>query len=188
MADLNVVIICGSLRKGSYNAALARQLPKLAPATLKMTAAPSFAAIPLYNQDARDVAVPEAVDALAGAVRGADGLVIVSPEYNWSIPGPLKNAIDWLSKLDNQPFNGKPVAIQSVSPGPVGGARMQYHLRQALTSVDAYLFGRPEIFVNNAAQKFAKDSMELTDAPTVEIVRKQLAAFEAFARKMTGKA
>jgi chromate reductase len=187
MAELNVVVVCGSLRKGSYNAALARQLPKLAPAGLNMSAAPSFAAVPLYNQDVRDVSVPEAVDALAGAIRAADGVVIVSPEYNWSIPGPLKNAIDWLSKLDNQPFSGKPVAIQSASTGPVGGARMQYHLRQALTSIDAYLFGRPEIFVNHAAQKFAKETMELTDAPTVEIVKKQLVAFEAFVRKMTGK-
>jgi chromate reductase, NAD(P)H dehydrogenase (quinone) len=188
MAELDVVIICGSLRKGSYNAALARQLPALAPPGLNMSAAPSIEAFPLYNQDVRDVAVPEAVDALAAAIRSADGVVIVSPEYNWSIPGALKNAIDWLSKLDRQPFNGKPVAIQSVSTGPVGGARMQYHLRQALTSIDAYLFGRPEIFVNNAAQKFAKETLELSDAPTLDIVRKQLAAFETFARKMTGKA
>jgi chromate reductase, NAD(P)H dehydrogenase (quinone) len=187
MAELNVVIICGSLRKGSYNAALARQLPGLAPPGLKMSAAPSIEAFPLYDQDVRDVAIPEAVDALAAGIRLADGVVIVSPEYNWSIPGPLKNAIDWLSKLDRQPFNGKPVAIQSVSTGPMGGARMQYHLRQALTSIDAYLFGKPEIFVNNAAQKFAKDTLELTDAPTLEIVRKQLAAFETFARKMAGK-
>jgi chromate reductase, NAD(P)H dehydrogenase (quinone) len=187
MADLNIVVVCGSLRKGSYNAALARQLPKLAPAGMKMSAAPSFAAFPLYDQDIQDAGVPPAVDALAAAIRGADGVVIVSPEYNWSIPGPLKNAIDWVSKLDNQPFYGKPVAIQSVSTGPVGGARMQYHLRQALTSVETYLFGKPEIFVNNAAQKFAKDTLELTDVPTVEIVKKQLAAFEAFARKMTGK-
>lgn len=187
MVELNVVILCGSLRKGSYNAALARQLPKLAPAGMRMSAAPPIDAFPLYNQDTRDVAVPEAVEALATAIRAADGLVIVSPEYNWSIPAPLKNAIDWLSKLDDQPFGGKPVAIQSVSTGPVGGARMQYHLRQALTSVDAHLFGRPEIFVTNARQKFAEQTLELTDAPTLDIIRKQLAAFEGFVRKMTGK-
>jgi chromate reductase len=187
MAELDITILCGSLRKGSYNAALARQLPKLAPAGMRMSAAPPIDAFPLYNQDIRDVAVPEAVDALAGVIRAADGLLIVAPEYNWSIPAPLKNAIDWLSKLDRQPFNGKPVAIQSVSTGPVGGARMQYHLRQALTSVDAYLFGRPEIFVNNATQKFAKQTLELTDLPTLEIIGKQLSAFEGFVRKMTGK-
>jgi chromate reductase len=187
MTELKLIVLCGSLRKGSYNAALARQLPRLAPAGVSVSPAPAIEAFPLYNQDIRDVAVPEAVDALAGAIRTADGLVIVSPEYNWSIPAPLKNAIDWLSKLDHQPFNGKPVAIQSVSTGPVGGARMQYHLRQALTSVDAFLFGRPEIFVNNAAQKFAKETLELTDPPTIDIIKKQLSAFEAFVRKMTGK-
>ena len=187
MAGLELVVLCGSLRRGSYNAALARQLPSLAPAGVRLSAAPAIDAFPLYNQDIRDVAVPVAVDALAGAIRAADGLVIVSPEYNWSIPAPLKNAIDWLSKLDHQPFNSKPVAIQSVSTGPVGGARMQYHLRQALTSVDAYLFGRPEIFVNNAAQKFAKETLELTDAPTLDIIKMQLSAFETFVCKMTGK-
>jgi chromate reductase len=187
MTELKLIALCGSLRKGSYNAVLARQLPKLAPAGVSVSAAPAIDAIPLYNQDIHDVAVPEAVDALAGAIRAADGLVIVSPEYNWSIPAPLKNAIDWLSRLDHQPFNGKPVAIQSVSIGPVGGARMQYHLRQVLTSADAYLFGRPEVFVNNAAQKFAKDTPELTDPPTLDIIQKQLAAFAAFVRKMTGK-
>ena len=186
MSELKLIVLCGSLRKGSYNAALARQLPVLASAGLSVSAAPAIETFPLYNQDIHDVAVPEAVDALAGAIRAADGLVIVSPEYNWSIPAPLKNAIDWLSKLDHQPFNGKPVAIQSVSTGPVGGARMQYHLRQALTSVDAFLFGRPEIFVNNAAQKFSKDTLELSDPPTIDIIKKQLSAFEAFVRKMTG--
>ena len=187
MAELTILVLCGSLRKGSYNAALARQLPKLAPPGLRLTPAPSIALFPLYNQDVRDAAVPEAVDALAGAIRNADGLIIVSPEYNWSIPAPLKNAIDWLSKLDNQPFNGKPVAIQSASTGPMGGSRMQYHLRQSLTSIDVYLFGKPEIFVNNAAQKFAKETLELTDQPTIDIIGKQLAAFEKFVRKMTGK-
>jgi chromate reductase, NAD(P)H dehydrogenase (quinone) len=187
MSALNVVTICGSLRKNSYNAALAHQLAGLSPAGIAISAAPSIEAFPLYNQDIHDVAIPEAVDTLAGAIRAADGLIMVAPEYNWTIPGPLKNAIDWLSRLDRQPFNGKPVALQSVSAGPVGGARMQYHLRQALTSVDAVLFGRPEIFVNNAAQKFAKETQQLIDEPTIDIIRKQLAAFETFVRKMTGK-
>ena len=188
MASLNVVTICGSLRKGSFNAALARQLPKLAPAGLTIAAAPSIEAIPLYNQDVRDVAVPEAVDALAQAVRKADGVVIVSPEYNWSIPGTLKNAIDWLSKLDHQPFNGKPVAIQSASPGPYGGTRMQYHLRQALNSINAEILVKPEVFVTSAAQKFAKDTLELTDQATIDIIKLQLGNFEKFIRRITGKA
>src|SRR5258707_14414705 len=84
----------------------------------------------------------------------ADGLIIVSPEYNWSIPGGLKNAIDWVSRMKDQPFKDKPGALQSGARGILGGSGMQNHLRQSLTSVDAILFGRPELIVTFAAQKF----------------------------------
>jgi chromate reductase, NAD(P)H dehydrogenase (quinone) len=188
MTQLNVITICGSLRKASFNAALARQLPKLAPAAMTITAGPSIETLPLFNQDVLDVAVPQPVEALAAAMRAADGVIIVSPEYNWSMPGPLKNAIDWLSKVKNQPFEGKPIAIQSAAPGQLGGARMQYHLRQALTSIGAEMLVRPEIFVNLAAEKFAKDTLELTDQPTIDIIKLQLGNFEKFIRRMTGKA
>ena len=112
--------------------------------------------------------------------RSADGVIIVSPEYNWSIPGGLKNAIDWVSKLEDQPFKDKPVAIQSCSPGPLGGARMQYHLRMSLTTIDAQMFGKPEIFVSFAGKKFDEKTLELTDQPTKDIVKTQLAAFAKF--------
>ena len=186
MADqLNVLVICGSLRKGSYNAALTRALPALAPPEMKLIAAPSFAAFPLYNADVQDASgFPAPVNELADAIRAADGVLIVTPEYNWSIPGALKNAIDWLSRMKEPPFKDKPVAIQSCSQGPVGGARMQYHLRMALTFSDALLFGRPEIFVGNAASKFDKDTLELKDQPTRDIVKTQLAAFAKFIVKM----
>src|SRR4051812_28230539 len=100
MADkLNVLTICGSLRKESYNAALARALPGLASAGMSITAAPSFASFPLYNADVQNtIGFPADVNALADAIRAADGVIIVSPEYNWSIPGALKNAIDWVSR------------------------------------------------------------------------------------------
>ena len=115
MADkLNVVVICGSLRKGSFNAALIRALPALAPPELKLIDAPSYAGFPLYNDDVRVSPGPPAdVEAFAAAIRAADAVFIVSPEFNWSIPGPLKNAIDWVSKLKDQPFKDKPVALQS---------------------------------------------------------------------------
>ena len=102
MADkqLDVLVICGSLRKGSYNAALARTLPALAPAGMKLRPAPPFETFPIYNFDIQNTTgFPADVNAWADAIRGADGLVIVSPEYNWSIPGDLKNAIDWVSRM-----------------------------------------------------------------------------------------
>src|SRR5262245_66171621 len=87
------------------------------------------------------------------------------------MPGGLKNAIDWLSRMKDQPFKEKPVAIQSCSQGPLGGARMQYHWRMSMTFLGAFIFGTPEIFVGNAAAKFEKATLELTDQPTKDIVK-----------------
>lgn len=185
MADkFNVLVICGSLRKGSYNAAVANALPVLAPPELTLVPAPSFADFPLYNYDVQMAGVPAAVTAWADAIRAADGVIIVTPEYNWSIPGPLKNAIDWVSKLKDVPFKDKPVALQSASTGQVGGARMQYHLRMTLGSIDAVLLGKPEVFVNFAAKKIDEKTGELTDEPTRDIIRQQLAAFATFIKRM----
>jgi len=182
MADkFNVLVICGSLRKGSFNASIARALPALAPPEMTLTPAPSFANFPLYNADVHVASgVPADVTAWADAIRSADAVIIVSPEYNWSIPGGLKNAIDWASRLKEVPFKDKPVALQSASAGQVGGARMQYHLRMALTFCDALLFGRPEVFVNFVAKKIDDKTGELTDEPTRDIIKQQLAAFAKF--------
>src|ERR1035437_7320311 len=131
MADqMKVLVICGSLRKGSYNAALTRALPALAAPAMKLIKAPPIGSCPLSNADvqaARGLPVP--AEDLAAAIRAADGVLFVSPEYNWSMPGVLKNAIDWVSRMKEQPFKEKPVAIQSCSQGILGGARMQYHWR-----------------------------------------------------------
>ena len=185
MADqLKILVICGSLRKGSYNAAIARALPKLAPPELTLSDAPSYSGFPLYNDDVRvNSGAPADVEAFAAAIRAADGVIIVSPEFNWSIPGPLKNAIDWVSKLKDVPFKDKPVALQSASTGQVGGARMQYHLRMSLQSIDAQLFGRPEVFVNFAAKKI-DDKGVLTDDAVKDIIKQQLAAFAKFVARV----
>ena len=181
---LNVITICGSLRKGSYNAALARALPKLAPAGMKIAAGPAFDSFPHYNFDVQNESgFPAPVTAFAGAVRACNGVIIVSPEYNWTIPGALKNAIDWVSRMLEQPFAGKPVALQSCSPGLLGGSRMQYHLRQSFTFLDVLLFGRPEVIVTFAPQKFDEKTLELRDQPTIDIIKQQLAAFDAFIRR-----
>jgi chromate reductase len=180
---LDVLVICGSLRKGSYNAALARSLPALAPGGMKLRPAPTFAGLPVYNFDEHQAQGlhPLAV-AWADAIRSADGVIIVSPEYNWSIPGGLKNAIDWASRLKEQPFAGKPVALQSAATGLLGGSRMQYHLRQSLASIEALLLTKPEVIVTFAAKKFDEKTLELTDQPTRDMVTLQLQAFEKFLR------
>jgi chromate reductase, NAD(P)H dehydrogenase (quinone) len=183
--QIDVLVICGSLRKGSYNAALARTLPGLAPASMKLRDAPSFEKIPIYNFDHQQAGgFPAEVTAWADAVRRADGVIVVSPEYNWSIPGGLKNAIDWVSRVKEQPFKDKPVALQSASPGLLGGSRAQYHLRQSLTSVGAFLFGTPEVIVTFAAQKFDEKTLELKDQAAIDLIKQQLAGFERLIRRL----
>jgi len=186
---LNILSICGSLRKGSNNAALQRTLPSLAPPGLSIKpVAESFARLPIYNFDEhQSTGVPALVNTFADAIRAADGLIICSPEYNWSIPAGLKNLIDWLSRLKEVPFKEKPVALQSCAGGILGGSRMQYHLRQSLTSVDAVLFGRPEVIVTLSAKKFDEKTLELTDQATKDMVKLQLEAYEKFVRRWTGK-
>jgi chromate reductase, NAD(P)H dehydrogenase (quinone) len=188
MADpVKVVCICGSLRKNSFNAALARLAPKLAPPGMSIVASPPLDTFPLYNHDVQEgTGFPAPANDLAAAIRGADGVLICSPEYNWSISGVLKNAIDWVSRMKDQPFAMKPVALQSAATGLLGGSRMQYHLRQSLTSIDAVLFGRPEVIVTFAGQKF-DDKLELKDQATIDLIKQQLAGFEKLIRKVTGK-
>lgn len=183
---LNVLMICGSLRKGSFNRKLMSLLPELAPPDMKLAEAPPFRGFPLYDFDIQnEQGFPAEVNTLADAIRGADGLVVVSPEYNWSIPGGWKNAIDWMSRMPNQPFAGKPVAIQSAAGGLLGGSRMQYHLRQSLTSVDVFLYGKPEVLITFAAQKF-DDAGNLKDQGAVDLVKLQLAGFAKFIRRLRG--
>lgn len=188
MSDLNILTICGSLRKASYNAALIKLLPSLAPTSFKFTAAPSFAGFPHYNSDIQnEKGFPAEVTAWADAIRAADGIIIASPEYNWTIPGTFKNALDWVSRMKEQPFKGKPVALQSASIALLGGSRMQYHLRQCLVSLDALVMGRPEVIVTFATQKFDEKTLELKDQQTLDVIKQQLTTFEPFVRKISGK-
>ena len=182
MADpiLNVVCICGSLRKASYNRMVINALPGLAPPNMKLKEAPPFAEFPLYNTDTQDQGILPAVHALAEAVRSADGVIFNSPEYNFSIPGGLKNAIDWVSRVPNQPFAGKPIAMQSATGGPLGGGRMQYDLRRSMIFLDAMTLNKPEIFIGNCSQRIDAKSGQITDQATVGFIRQQLEAFAKF--------
>src|ERR1700730_5923482 len=182
--QLDVLVICGSLRKGSYNAALARTLPSLAPPGMRLRAAPGCVGLPLYDFDQHQAGgIHPIATAWADAIRSADAVIIVSPEYNWSIPGGLKNAIDWGSRMKDQPFALKPVALQSAATGLLGGSRMQYHLRQSLTSIDALMFAKPEVMVTFAGKEFDGKTLDLTDQPTRDMIKLQLEAFEKFVRR-----
>jgi chromate reductase, NAD(P)H dehydrogenase (quinone) len=187
MTQLTIVAICGSLRRGSYNRIVMEALPALAPAGMTIAEAPGLGDLPLYNADSQQQAgFPAGVTALAEAIRAASGVIVVTPEYNYSIPGVLKNAIDWVSRVPNQPFQNKPVALQSAAIGILGGARAQYHLRQTMVFLDALVFNKPEVFVTMAKSKIDEEARVLTDEPTREVIRQQLAAFAAFIARVGG--
>jgi chromate reductase, NAD(P)H dehydrogenase (quinone) len=180
---LQVLAICGSLRKGSYNRQLMNASIGLAPEGMTIKEAPSFANLAIYNfDDQQATGFPKESEALHEAVKAADGVLIVSAEYNWSIPGGLKNAIDWLSRYKEVSFKDKPVCIQSAAPGLLGGSRMQYHLRMTMQAVDAILFGKPEVIVNQAASKFADG--QLKDQMAIDLIKQQLAGFAKFIERV----
>jgi chromate reductase, NAD(P)H dehydrogenase (quinone) len=183
MADrtLSVITICGSLRKGSYNRIVMNALPGLAPEGMQIKESPPFSEFPLYNADIENsTGFPAPVQTLAEAIRAADGVIFNSPEYNFGIPAPLKNAMDWVSRVPNQPFAGKPVALQSASPGPLGGGRVQYDLRRAMVFLDALTLNKPEIFIGSCAQRIDGKTGKITDEVTLGFIKQQLAAFAKF--------
>lgn len=180
--NLSFVTLLGSLRRNSYNAAIAQSLPELAPDDVSITPLGSIGDFPHYNQDLQDEGFPPTVVDMAKQIQAADGVIIVTPEYNYSIPGVLKNAIDWLSRVTPQPFSKKPVAIQTASPGLIGGARAQYHLRQSLVFLDAYVLNKPEAMISQVPNKVDPLTLSLTDASTREFLSRQISALAELAR------
>ncbi|MEQ8193990.1 MAG: NADPH-dependent FMN reductase [Rhodospirillales bacterium] len=180
-ATLNVLALSGSLRKGSYNTMLIEAAKGLAPAGMKIDIA-SIRDIPLYDEDVRSEAVPASVKTLAQKIRDADAVLISTPEYNYSIPGVLKNAIDWLSREEKQPFDGKPIAIMGASMGKLGTARSQYHLRQVFVFLNGLVMNRPEVFLGAAHEAFNDDGT-LKDEGTKKFLGQMLEALRDWARK-----
>jgi chromate reductase len=179
---LHFVTLLGSLRKGSFHAALAHALPSLAPDSVTISPLGSIGELPHYDADLQADGFPPAVLAMADAIRSADGVIIVTPEYNYSVPGALKNALDWLSRVTPQPLAGKPVAIQTGSPGMIGGARAQYHLRQIMVFLDAHVLNKPEIMIGGMTTKIDLEAGEIIDDATTGLIGQQLVALAALAR------
>ena len=181
-ASLNVVTLLGSLRKGSFNAMVARTLPKLAPAGMEVLPLPSIGDIPLYDADLQqEEGFPARIEEIAPQIREAD---VVTPEYNYSVPGGLKNAIDWLSRLPEQPLSGKPVLIQTSSMGAIGGARCQYHLRQILVFLDAMVMNKPEFMGGVIQSKVDQQTGEVVDQSTLDHLTGQLTAFGDYIQRV----
>jgi len=182
---ISILGFAGSLRRDSFNKAILRAALELTPpeAELKIF---DLEGIPPFNQDLEDRPA-EAVKAFKSAIRAADALLIATPEYNYSIPGVLKNAIDSASRpYGDNPFDGKPVAIMGASVGMLGTARAQYHLRQSCVFLNMHPLNRPEVMVPFAQDKVDPEG-RLTDAKTREKIGELLVALTAAAKKLIGE-
>ncbi len=175
-----VGVLVGSARANSLNLTMARALPSLAPKGMQVEFLPLSLHTPIFDEDLEARGTPPAINQLADAIAAVDGLVIVTPEYNYSVPGGLKNLIDWLSRAPGQPLRGKPVAIQSASMSGLGGVRAQYHLRQILVYLDARVLNHPEVMIGAAHSKIDAARDQVAHEPTRQLLREQLQAFADF--------
>lgn len=181
MTKLKVLGIPGSLRKGSYNLAALRAAQKLVPPDMELEIF-DLNGIPPFSED-DEKNPPARVVELKRKIRDAGVILFSTPEYNYSIPGVLKNAIDWASRpYGDNAWSGKPVALMGASTGMLGSARAQYHLRQVFVFLNVYALNQPEVLIANAAQKFDAEG-NLTDEKTKEIIKRLLNALVPWAQR-----
>lgn len=178
---LRILGVSGSLRRESFNTAVLRTAIDLAPPEMSFEVA-ELRDIPLYDDDLRQAGYPPPVSRLRDQIAAADGLLIVTPEYNFSIPGVLKNAIDWASRPPSQPLADKPLAIMGASGGASGTMRAQYHLRQVAVFVDMHVLNKPEVFVRNAGSQI--EGGRVKDEATRRVIADQLVSFAAWIRRL----
>ena len=193
---MHIIGLCGSLRAASLNMALLRAARALAPegVTLEIVEAEAIAALPLMNEDLeRPEGRPAPVEALRARVWPADALLIASPEYNYGVASPLKNAIDWLSRQEaghasgrRTPLAGKTAALLGATPSRTGTVRAQMQLRQILYPLGVHLLHAPEIFIGEAGTKFADG--QLTDQGTRDLIARQLAALAGWTARLALRA
>lgn len=178
MTTLDIVGLCGSLRAGSVNRMALKLAGSVMPPGMALEIV-DLREIPMFDGDVLAQGFPAPVQALRERLQRADGLVIATPEYNFAVPGMLKNAIDWASRGEDQPFNYLPMAVLSASPGPMGGPRVQYDLRKMMQFLNGMVLPKPEVFIGSTASKFDAQG-KCTDETTIKFVTAQMKAFEAW--------
>jgi chromate reductase, NAD(P)H dehydrogenase (quinone) len=178
---IKIVGICGSLRQASYNKAALRIAGEVLPPDMTLETA-EIGDFPLYNADLQAGGFPAPVQRVAAQVKAADGLLFVTPEYNFSISGVLKNAIDWLSRMSPQPCDDKPVAIMGAAAGALGTGRAQYDLRRICVFLNMHPLNKPEVFIGAAHTKFDAAG-KLTDEPTRDFIKQLMAALDVWVRR-----
>jgi chromate reductase len=172
---IKILGISGSLRKKSYNTSALRAAVSLVPNNVEIELFEKLGEIPSFNQDLEQTP-PDVVNELKESIRVADAILFALPEYNYSVPGVLKNAIDWASRpYGDNAWEGKTVAIMSASISMLGGGRAQYHMRQIFVFLNMYPLNRPEVMIPSAAEKF-DEAGNLTDTHTKEKIAELLQA------------
>jgi chromate reductase, NAD(P)H dehydrogenase (quinone) len=180
--SVTILGIAGSLRRGSYNRALLRLARQLVPADAKLEIF-EIDGIPGFNQD-EERQPPAKVVELKQRVRAADAILFATPEYNYSIPGVLKNAIDWVSRpYGDSAWEGKPVAVMGASVGMLGTARAQYHLRQVFVFLNMYPLNQPEVMIPSATERFDADG-NLLDEKAKALISQLLQNLVAWTRRL----
>ena len=179
---LAILGIAGSLRQASYNRAALRAAERLVPEGARLEIF-DLAGIPPFNQDDERNPPPRVVE-LKRSIRSSDAILLVTPEYNYSIPGVLKNAIDWASRpYGDNSWDGKPVAVMGASLGALGTARAQYHLRQVLMALNMHAVNKPEVLISNAAERFDEQG-NLKDENTAKHIRNLLVSLVEWAQQL----
>lgn len=175
---INIIAFAGSLRQKSYNRSLLHYAKSVAPTDIEIEIA-DLLSIPLYNGDLEDQGTPQSVLDLKAKIEAAHGILIVTPEYNRSVPGVLKNTIDWLSRPPKNVFDGKPVALMGASDGGFGTIQAQTHLRATLPQIGAWVLPKPNVYMRNADEKFDANGT-LTDEATKKSVQDLLTTYAAW--------
>lgn len=183
--QVKVLAFAGSLRKGSYNKALLRAALEVKPEDMTIEVF-DLEGIPPFNAD-NEKQPPQIIVDFKSKIQAADALLIATPEYNYSVPGVLKNAIDWASRPNmGNPLEGKPVAIMSASTGRLGGARAQYHLRQTFVFLNMHPVNKPEVMLSDAPHNVDQDG-NINNEVTLTLIRQLLEALAAWTKKLTAR-
>lgn len=184
-SPVSILGIAGSLRAQSWNKRLLAAATHLVPPGATITTF-DLKDIPLYNEDVREQGYPASVAAFRAAIEQADAVLFVTPEYNYSIPGVLKNAIDWASRPPTPPFGRKVGATLGASPGNHGTVRAQSHLKDVCVGLGMYVVPKPEVYVGRVSEKFDAEG-NLTDADTKKFVSELLLNLASFTRTLRGR-
>jgi chromate reductase len=186
MSVVKVLAISGSLRRTSFNTAALRAAAELAPEGMEVSVYEGLRDIPPYDDDIRTGSgFPPAAAEFRARIKAADALLFASPEYNFSISGVLKNAIDWASRVPDQPFDGKPFAVMGAATGAYGTARSQYELRKIISGLNGHSLNKPEVLIAGAASKFDAQG-RLTDETVRGLIAQQMAGLHAWTLRLRG--